>query len=288
VILCNGTHEQALEMRKEVHDYLRDTLHLTLSLEKTKVTHLNEGFDFLGFHLKRGMCGSGMATRVTIPDKALAKHRATLLAALAPDTHEDSVRTKIMALNRVIGGWCRYYQYTSQVSTQFTRMEHEAFWLMAHWLGRKFKLKMPAVFKKYFAVRTKDERKTLGVDKIWLARHSSFKTRRYNVSPFKPNPYTTQDAIEREELLDEHPWLGTERRPGMEDLCPVVLERDGHKCVQCQAPVTVSFVHIDHKRPVSSFKKPVDANRLDNLQTLCVPCHKRKTEMDRQRESRVQ
>lgn len=34
-------------------------------------------------------------------------------------------------------------------------------------------------------------------------------------------------------------------------------------------------------------KRPVDANRLENLQTLCVPCHARKTELDRQRESRV-
>src|SRR5262249_2954361 len=37
VILCNGTKEQALVMRQEVHDFLRDALRLTLSMEKTKL-----------------------------------------------------------------------------------------------------------------------------------------------------------------------------------------------------------------------------------------------------------
>jgi RNA-directed DNA polymerase len=110
VVLCNGTQEQALEMRKEIHDYLQKDLHLTLSLEKTKVTHINNGFDFLGFRLKRCTSGNGMVTKLAIPNKALEKHRGALRAALAPSTCEDSITTKLMALNRIIGGWCRHYQ----------------------------------------------------------------------------------------------------------------------------------------------------------------------------------
>ena len=125
------------------------------------------------------------------------------------------------------------------------------------------------------------------MDWLWLAYEH--KGRHYHGSPFKPNPYTTQEIrLEREELLDDGPWLGIERRPGMEDLRPLVLERDGHKCVFCQEAVTKATARVDHKKPVCEFKRPVDANRLDNLQTLCIPCHKRKTEFDRQRESRMQ
>jgi RNA-directed DNA polymerase len=114
VILCNGTREQALEMRKEVHSYLRDQLHLELSLEKTQVTHLNDGIDFLGFHLQRSLGHAGMVTKLAIPEKALERHRATIRAAMALGTHRDSIRAKLRALNRVIGGWCRYYQYTTK------------------------------------------------------------------------------------------------------------------------------------------------------------------------------
>ena len=288
VILCNGTHEQALEMRKEVHDYLQKHLHLRLSLEKTKVTHLNDGFDFLGFRLQRSLGHAGVVTRLTIPDKALTRHRTMLRTALGSDTHEDSIRSKLMAVNRIIGGWCRYYRYTHKVHAQFHQMEQAAFWAFARWLARKHRLRLPETLARFYTRRNGDSTKTLGVDKVWLARHTRFKGQRYHSSPFKPNPYTTQEArLEREELLEESPWLGIEERPGMEDLRPQVLERDGHRCVLCQEAVTKITARVDHKTPVSHFKRPVDANVLDNLQTLCIVCHKRKTESDRQRESRM-
>jgi RNA-directed DNA polymerase len=47
VILCNGTRAQAEEMKGEVYDFLKSELNLTLSLEKTKITHITEGFKFL-------------------------------------------------------------------------------------------------------------------------------------------------------------------------------------------------------------------------------------------------
>lgn len=280
VILCNGTKEQAMEMRQEVHDFLRDSLRLTLSMEKTTVVHLNDGFDFLGFHIRRSLGHKGMVTKLTISEKAMQRHRETIRAATSPKTHEDSMVAKILALNRIIGGWCRYFQYTSKPHAQFSPLQHEAYWLLAHWLGRKYKLPMTGVIRR-FGVQG------LGVGKVRLLRHDSSPARRYLASPSKPNPYTTQARIEREELLDASPWLGTEARPGMADLRPVVLERDEYRCCICREPVTNATAQVDHVRPVSHYKRPVDANVLENLRTLCIPCHKRKTEYDRQRESRV-
>ena len=57
VILSNGTRAQAEEMREEVRNFLASTLRLTLSMEKTNITHLNDGFDFLGFTVRRDMGG---------------------------------------------------------------------------------------------------------------------------------------------------------------------------------------------------------------------------------------
>src|SRR5467141_3899064 len=49
VAVCSGTKEQALELKEELRFFLQDTLGLELSLEKTKVTHITDGFKFLGF-----------------------------------------------------------------------------------------------------------------------------------------------------------------------------------------------------------------------------------------------
>jgi group II intron reverse transcriptase/maturase len=282
VVLCNGTREQAEALRQELHQFLATKLRLTLSLEKTKITHVNDGFDFLGFHLQRAMGGSGMGMKTTIAEKARRRHLEYLQVATALDTYEDSAVYKLLALNRAIAGWCRYFQYTSRAGEQFHEMEHIAFWRVAHWLARKAQLSMPETLRRY------RRGSTLGVGPLELLRHSSFPARCYAERFFKPNPYTTQQIVEREELPATTLWTGHEARPGMGDLRPLVIERDGGRCCMCGEPVTPATCVVDHVRPVRFFKRPVEANYLENLWTLCIRCHQEKTELDRQRESRMQ
>jgi len=281
VILTNGTRTQAEEMRREVGNFLASKLRLTLSMEKTRITHLNEGFDFLGFTVRRSMGHNGMKTKVLISGKGKERHLDSIKAATSPSTHEDSVALKVKALNRVITGWCRYYQYTGKAAVQFGKLESETFWMMAHWLGRKFKLDMPQVMTRFRRGNSLGEGETI------LTKHTAFSTQQYKERFLKPNPYTTQESIAREELPDESPWPGFEDRPGWGDIALKVKERDNWTCRLCKKGVTPETGEADHIRPYSSFKRPVDANRLDNLWTLCIDCHKMKTELDRQRESRV-
>jgi hypothetical protein len=184
-------------------------------------------------------------------------------------------------MNRIIGGWCRYYQYTSKASTQFNRLNHYAYWKMGHWLGRKLQLSMPEVIKRYMRDGT------WATSKYHLIKASDFQTLFYKKRFLKPNPYTMQEQLQREELPHETYWTGHEPRPGMADLQPLILARDGYVCQRCNKRVTSDEAHIDHIKPVRRFKRPVDANYSDNLWTLCIECHKEKTKYDRQMESRV-
>ena len=109
VALTNSPKSQALALREELHGFLASNLRLDLSMEKTKVTHLNDGFEFLGFKFQRKMGGKGITTKVEIPKSAMDRFKAKVAHLTSPDTHNDSAATKFMALNRVIGGWCRYY-----------------------------------------------------------------------------------------------------------------------------------------------------------------------------------
>lgn len=282
VILSNGIKSQVEEMREEVRNFLSSDLRLTLSMEKTRITHINDGFDFLGFTVRRSMGSKGMITKTIISDKGMKKHLDTIRVATSPTTHEDSITLKIKALNRIIAGWCRYYQYTGKASLQFGKLEYKTFWLMAHWLGRKFQLTMPQVTRRF----CKGSGLTDG--EVTLTRHTEFSTQQYRKRFLKPNPYTTQERIEREELLDENPWPGFEDRPGWNDLRRQVMERDEMTCRLCKASITPETCEVDHIIPYSRFKRPVDANRPKNLWTLCITCHKVKTESEQQRESRMQ
>jgi RNA-directed DNA polymerase len=282
VILSNGRREYAEAMREAVRRFLADHLRLTLSMEKTRITHLNDGFEFLGFRLQRGTGPNKMVTKFTIPEKAIDRHLSTLKAALAPETHAESVTNKIKALNRYIAGWSRYYQYTTKATIQFGKLRSVTFWLFARWLGHKFRLSIPQVLRRHL------KGNTFADGDLKLTLHSDFKHQVWSKPFVKPNPYTTQEPIHRDQLVDDDPWRGQEGlRAGWADIRRQAMERDGYACRLCQAPVTPDTCEVDHISPVWRFKRPVDANTLANAWTLCIPCHRAKTKFDWQRESPV-
>jgi len=281
VVLCNGTKEQTYTMKDELQQFLSHSLRLNLSMEKTKVTHLNDGFDFLGFKVIREMGAKGMTTKVIISDKSMRKHLDTIQIATSPDTHEDSVTIKIKALNRIIVGWCRYFQYTSRPRKQLGRLEYLTYWRLTHWLGRKYKLMMPQVIRRF------QLEGNLGEHGVFLTRHTNYGAQHYKKRFLKPNPYTTQERLTREELPETPPWMGTEERPGWNDIRLAALKRDHYTCFVCKKVFPEDELQVDHIRPYRRFKRPVDANDLRNLWTMCIECHKKKTEFDRQMESRM-
>jgi 5-methylcytosine-specific restriction endonuclease McrA len=63
-----------------------------------------------------------------------------------------------------------------------------------------------------------------------------------------------------------HRWRKIRRR---------VLERDGFRCVECDAPYPLEVDHIDGD--------PTN-DKLTNLQTLCTDCHRRKHASSRKAE----
>ena len=138
VILCNGTKERAEQVKEEIGGILKN-MGLTLSEEKTKITHITEGFTFLGYEIIRCMGNQGkMVPKVRVPEKAIKRFQHNVRRITAPGTHNDSVSAKIKALNDLIRGWCQYYRCTSGPSTPFNRLRYEVYEGMAHWLGRKF------------------------------------------------------------------------------------------------------------------------------------------------------
>ena len=71
VVLCNGTKAEAQAIKQELGGLL-STMGLTLSEEKTKVTHITEGFDFLGYRVIRSIGTKGkMVPKVLVPEKAM-------------------------------------------------------------------------------------------------------------------------------------------------------------------------------------------------------------------------
>ena len=165
---------------------------LTLSEEKTKVTHITEGFDFLGYRIIRSIGTRGkMVPKVLIPEKAINRFRTKVREMLAPSTTEEPIGIKIQRLNWLTRGWCEYYRSTSSPSQMFRRLNYELFWDFAHWLGRKYESNMPAIMQRF------RKGNTFGNGTITLIMPSEYQTKRFLAKAWH-NPYTEQDEVKKE------------------------------------------------------------------------------------------
>ena len=53
VVLVRGTEAQAHAIKKQTAEFMAEQMRLTLSPEKTAITHVDDGFDLLGFRIMR-------------------------------------------------------------------------------------------------------------------------------------------------------------------------------------------------------------------------------------------
>src|SRR4051812_41438369 len=54
VVLVRGSEAQAHAIKEQTAEFMREQMRLTLSPEKTAITHVDDGFDLLGFRIVRG------------------------------------------------------------------------------------------------------------------------------------------------------------------------------------------------------------------------------------------
>ena len=88
VVIVKGTKAHAEAIREECREFLEDRLQLTLNMEKTHITHVNDGFVFLGHRIirKRGAKGR-MHIVSTIPREKFRDFKAKrVLPARGLDT----------------------------------------------------------------------------------------------------------------------------------------------------------------------------------------------------------
>src|SRR5215813_9494817 len=287
VVFWNGTKAGAHAIKEELGGFL-NAMGLTLSEDKTHVTHVTEGFDFLGYRVIRSRGTKGnMVPKGLIPEKAVDRCRKKIRAMLAPSTTRESIGVQIQRLNWFIRGWCEYYRSTSSPARTFKHITQELFWDFAHWLGRKHESNMPAIMQRF----RKDN--TFGTGTIKLVLPTAYKAKRYRARTWH-NPYTEQDEVKkekermkRESLFSYDDIHAGESRPGQGDLREEVLLRDGPICAWCKKAFNPWEVQVDHIKPYARFKRPQDADRLENLQVLCTEHHRAKTKTDLKVLSRV-
>ncbi len=111
VIMVHGSKEHAEALREEVAGVLAP-LGLRLSAAKTRVCHLDEGLDFLGFRIQRRLKkGTARKHIYTYPSKKALASITGKVRALTRGSRHRTLADLLRQVNAVLRGWCNYFQY---------------------------------------------------------------------------------------------------------------------------------------------------------------------------------
>jgi len=135
VVLCR-TREEAEEAKRKLEVFLKER-GLAFSEEKTRIVHLMEGFDFLGFTIrlfptKRSKDGYHLLVR---PSRKSVKEYTRKLKELFRKAVGHTADYLCKLINPVIRGWVNYYRVGASSRT-FAKLDAYLFYRQLKWVGR--------------------------------------------------------------------------------------------------------------------------------------------------------
>lgn len=104
---------------------------LELSIEKTKITHVDEGFDFLGFNVRKYK-----GKLLIKPSQKNVKSFLDGLRGLVKSKAAVKQEILIRLLNPKIRGWANYYCHSVAKGT-FSYVDHCIFSMLLRWINRR-------------------------------------------------------------------------------------------------------------------------------------------------------
>jgi RNA-directed DNA polymerase len=137
-LMISGTRADAEALREEITDVLSTGMGLRLSPEKTLITHIGDGLDFLGWRIQRHRKrGTDRYYVYTYPARKALK---ALLAKVKTWCREmdtsQPLDTLLIRLNQMLRGWCVFFQ-PGVSSATFRYLAHYAREQVIRWLRRK-------------------------------------------------------------------------------------------------------------------------------------------------------
>jgi RNA-directed DNA polymerase len=137
LVIVAGTRAHAEAIKEQATEFMAKQMRLTLSPEKTHITHVDDGFDFLGWRIKRWHRPGRAPVAITFPsDRALGdiKHRIKQLTGTA--TTGLSLDQLIHALNPTLRGWTNYHRHGA-AKRCFGYLSYYLWWRVIRWLRKK-------------------------------------------------------------------------------------------------------------------------------------------------------
>ena len=269
VVFGRSKHLLETDIKPRIETFLAER-GLTLSPEKTKVTSIEEGFDFLGQNVRKYR-----GKLLIKPAKKSVKALLHKVRSIIKTHHHLSAGQLIVKLNPIIRGWANYHRHVVSKET-FANIEYQLYQVLWHWAKRRHRNKSNRwIYTKYFrphhkrrsgfygVLKGKDgsvrSQRLVKVDKIPIKRHVKVKA---EANPF--DPWWERYFERRLDAKMAAEWKG------QRSLLHLWQSQNGI-CPLCQGKITKSTGWENH-HIIYKVKGGPDA--FDNRVLLHPTCHK--------------
>jgi RNA-directed DNA polymerase len=257
------------EVKPLVESFLRER-RLTLSPEKTRITHIDEGFDFLGPYLRKYR-----GTYLAQPAKKNVNAFLDKVRAIIKSNQQATAGHLILRLHPVIRGWAQDHRHSSS-KRSFDQVDSAIFEALWRWAKRRHPNKRPNwVKRKYFRSMGKrhwvfhgDVVGAKGDPKAYyLFKASKMPIKRYTKLKADANPYDPSG----EEYFEHRLGVKMEANlRGRRQLLHLWKAQDG-LCVVCRQKITtLSGWHNHHM----VWRSHGGSDGSDNRVLLHPNCHR--------------
>jgi RNA-directed DNA polymerase len=158
VIMVHGSRQHAEALHGEAAAVLAP-LGLRLAEEKTRVVRIDEGFDFLGFTIRRmRKRGTNRHYVYTVPSrKSVQAIRDKVAEKTYRSTRHQDLATLLQGVNQALAGWANYFRHGVSKAT-FNAIDSYAWNRIMRWIRRKHQgrtgLAMPELRRRFCAPGT--------------------------------------------------------------------------------------------------------------------------------------
>ncbi len=144
-VIMAKTKQAIEEIKPKVEQWLLER-GLKLKDEKTRIIHRDEGFNFLGFHIK--MYNNGKL--IIKPQKEKVKDLLGRVRKWLDDNKQAKAETIPHHLNPILRGWANYYRFVCS-KKPFSKIQHSLWWILWKWAKRRHSNKsMSWILNEYF------------------------------------------------------------------------------------------------------------------------------------------
>ncbi len=139
VVLVSGSYKDALEEKQALESHLKTTTQLELSPEKTKITSLTEGFEFLGHRIRMLWDDRyGFTPRIEIPKAKVVDLRHRIKQLTLRSNTPLSLSALLHKMNPILRGWGNFYRHCTGAKDILSSLDWYVSDRLWRWMCKKY------------------------------------------------------------------------------------------------------------------------------------------------------